>query len=526
MSKVIVALIGLVAAVLAGQASAENVLRWAFSTGALTFDPHSANSGPDDMQQYSVYERLLATSARLEVVPQLAVAWRPVGPVTWEFELRQGVRFHDGAPLTAEDVVFSLEHARTEPSQFASFFADISEVRAVNAYTVRIASRAPDALLPDRLRKLFIMSKRWAEDHGVTRATDFKSGQETYATHHANGTGPFILETFEPGGRVVTRRNPNWWGYEDYPVNIDRIEFTPIAAPEQRLAALLSGEIDLLTSPPLDALDRIQGTPGLKLAQTTQLRSVWLSVDLASPELRSSDIKGRNPFKDKRVRQAMYQAVDIETIRNDVMRGLSVPAAMIIPPGVNGHAPELDQRLPYGAAAAKSLLAEAGYPTGFGVTLDCTNNYYVNDEAICRAVAEQLSEIGIAVSVNAQPEDQHYQKVGTGESDFWLESYTAGTLDSLEVFLISIRSGGADNWSGYANARVDQLIEELRAASLTYARDAIIEEVWRTVLDDVVFLPLHHQVVVWAMRDNLDLPISPLNTPVFREARLKAAKTN
>jgi peptide/nickel transport system substrate-binding protein len=218
----------------------------------------------------------------------------------------------------------------------------------------------------------------------------------------------------------------------------------------------------------------------------------------------------------------MYQAIDIETIRKDVMQGLSVPAGMIIPPGVNGHAPELDQRLAYDPAAARALLAEAGYPNGFGVTLDCTNNYYINDEAICGAVAAQLSEIGIAVSVNAKPEDLHYQKVGTRESDFWLESYTAGTLDSLEVFLISIRSGGADNWSGYANPRVDQLIEELRAASLTYARDAIIEEVWRIVLEDVVFLPLHHQVLVWAMRDNLDLPISPLNHPVFREARFKA----
>jgi peptide/nickel transport system substrate-binding protein len=192
--------IGIVIA-LAGPASAENVLRWAFSTGALTFDPHSCNCGPDDMQQYSVYERLLGTSARLEVIPQLATAWRPVGPVTWEFELRQGVRFHDGAPLTAEDVVFTLERARTKPSQFASFFADISDVRAVDAGTVRISTRAPDALLPDRLRKLFIMSKAWAEAHGVTRAADFKSAEATYATHHANGTGPFILEAFEPGDR-------------------------------------------------------------------------------------------------------------------------------------------------------------------------------------------------------------------------------------------------------------------------------------------------------------------------------------
>lgn len=217
----------------------------------------------------------------------------------------------------------------------------------------------------------------------------------------------------------------------------------------------------------------------------------------------------------------MYQAIDIQTIRDDVMEGLSMPAGMIIPPGVNGHGPELDQRLPYDPVAAKSLLAEAGYPTGFGVTLDCTNDYYVNDEAICRAVAAQLSKIGITVSVNAQPADPHYRKVSALESDFWLESYTAGTLDSLEVFLISIRSGGMDNWSGYANPRVDELIEELRTASLTYARDALIEEVWRIVLDEVVFLPLHHQVVVWAMREDLDLPVSPFNLPIFREARLK-----
>jgi peptide/nickel transport system substrate-binding protein len=204
----------------AGPTSAENILRWAFSTGALTLDPHSANSGPDDMQQYSIYERLLGTSARLEVVPQLALAWRPVDRFTWEFKLREGVRFHAGAPFTAADVVFSLERARTAPSQYASFLADISDFRAVDAHTILIATRAPDALLPDRLRKLFIMSKAWAEEHGVTRAADFKVGEETYATRHANGTGPFIIEAFEPGGRVVTRRNPDWWGHELFPTNI------------------------------------------------------------------------------------------------------------------------------------------------------------------------------------------------------------------------------------------------------------------------------------------------------------------
>ena len=203
-----------------------------------------------------------------------------------------------------------------------SFFADISDIRAVDAYTVRITTRTPDVLLPDRLRKLFIMSKAWAEKHGVTRAADFNAAQETYATRHANGTGPFILEAFEPGGRIVMRRNPDWWGHEHYPVNIDRIEFAVIAAPEQRLEALLNGEIDLLTSPPFDALSRIEGTPGLKLAQTTQLRSVWLGVDQASAELRSSDIKGMNPFKDKRVRQA---DVSCDRHRGDPRRGHARP---------------------------------------------------------------------------------------------------------------------------------------------------------------------------------------------------------
>jgi peptide/nickel transport system substrate-binding protein len=255
-----------------------------------------------------------------ELVPQLAVAWRPVGPVTWEVELRQGVRFHDGAPFTAEDVVFSLERARAEPSPYADYFAEISDVRAVDAHTVRIATRAPDALLPDMLRKLFVMSKAWAEEHGVTRTADYLAGEETYATRHANGTGPFILEAFEPGGRIVLRRNADWWGDERYPVNIDRIEFTPIAAPEQRLAALLNGEIDLLTSPPFDALDQIRNTPGLKLEQMADLRTIYLGLDQGSPELRSSDVKGRNPFKDGRVRRAMYQAIDIDTIRDQVMR--------------------------------------------------------------------------------------------------------------------------------------------------------------------------------------------------------------
>jgi peptide/nickel transport system substrate-binding protein len=169
-------------------------------------------------------------------------------------------------------------------------------------------------------------------------------------------------------------RNPDWWGFELYPHNVDRIEYTPIADPDARLAALLRGDLDLLTNPPFSALDRIETTPGLKLAQALGLRTIWLGLDLSRAELRSSNVKGRNPFSDKRVRQAIYQAIDIEAIRLDIMRGLATPAGMLVSPGAIGYAPELDRRLPYDPEAAKALLAEAGYPQGFSVTLDCPSN--------------------------------------------------------------------------------------------------------------------------------------------------------
>jgi peptide/nickel transport system substrate-binding protein len=328
-----------------------------------------------------------------------------------------------------------------------------------------------------------------------------------------------MLKEFEPNGRIVMVRNPDWWGLEQQPHNIDRIEYTPIADSEQRLAALLRGDLDLLTDLPLSAVDEIESTAGLKLAQASQPRTAYLALDQASPELRSSQIRGRNPFHDQRVRQAIYQAIDIETIREDLMRGLSLPAGMLVAPGVN-VAPALDQRLPYDPGAAKRLLREAGYPEGFGVTLDCPNNSSAtNGEAICRAVAGQLDDIGILVTVNAQPKDLIYAKIDSRQSDFYLDSYAA--LDSYDVFNELYRTNGGLNASGYSNPRLDELIAKIDGEMVTYGRDALIEEAWNIVLADIVYIPLHYQMIVWAMRDDLDLPVFPFNFPLFREARFK-----
>jgi peptide/nickel transport system substrate-binding protein len=502
-------------------AAAENVLRWSSVGGAATIDPHGADEAPTFAQHSQVYEGLIGVDSNLELVPRLAVAWRLVNPTTWEFELRPTVRFHDGTPLTAEDVVFSIARAKTElPGSLAGRIESIAEVRAIGEHTVHIETKFPDPQLWDKVRPIYIMSEHWAEAHDARVPADVSAGEENFASRHANGTGPFILKEFEPNGRAVMARNADWWGSESYPHNVDRIEYTPIAEPEERLGALLRGELDLLTGPPFSALDRIETTPGLKLEQAPDLRTIWLGLDQGREELRSSDINNRNPFKDKRVRQAIYQAIDIEAIRDDIMRGLAIPAGMLVSPGAIGYAPELDKRLPYDPEAAKGLLAEAGYPEGFSVTLDCPNNsHLINDEAICRAIATQLHEVGIAVTANPQPKHVYWAKFDNRESDFWFDTWF--TLDSHLIFLHSYRTGDIENASGYSNPRVDELIEKIDREMVTYGRDAMIEEVWKIVLDDIAYIPLHHQMNVWAMRDNLDIPVYPVGFPLFREARLR-----
>jgi peptide/nickel transport system substrate-binding protein len=510
----------------AAPARAETVLRWASIGGAPSFDPHSAYTLPGIAQWWQVYEGLLDLDTSLRFTPQLAVAWRPLDPLTWEIRLREGVRFHDGAPLTSEDVVFSLERARTEPAELRMLFRGVDAIAAVDAHTVRVRTAAPFPALPQRIlgNLIGIMSKSWAEAHGAVRAADFKAGEENFASRHANGTGPFVLEAYEPDGRTAMRRNPDWWGAADYPLDIDRLEYTPIADPRQRLEALLGGQLDLLTDPPFDALDRIRAAPGLKLVQAMELRTIFLGMDQGSPELRSSEVKGENPFKDLRVRRALYQAIDIEAIRRDVMRGLARPAGIMIPPGVTGHTEELDRRLPYDLETAKQLLVEAGYPDGFGVTLDCPNNRYINDEAICRAVAAQLARVGVRVRVDAQPWARHLAKASNQQTDFYLWGYS-GT-EAEELLLLFYHSQGSNfNATRYANPRVDELIDAALGEAVSYIHDAQLEEVWRLVRDDIVYLPLHQQVIVWAMREDFELPVNPINYPLFRYARFVSPST-
>jgi peptide/nickel transport system substrate-binding protein len=506
---------------LSGPAAAENVLRFMGADAtASTMDPHADADKENKAATKQIYEALLDVDSNLAIVPQLALTWKPLDPTTWQFELRPDVTFHDGTPFTAADVAFSIERARAETSDVRAFVDGITAVEATDDHTIRFTTAAPDPSLWLKLAEVAIMSKAWAEQHSVTRPADYlRAREETYASRHANGTGPFMLEAFEPRGRWAMVRNPTWWGTAEYPHNIERVVHVRKEGDAENLAALLEGEIDLLQTPPYSAIERIRATTGLKLAHRPKLLTMFFGLDQGSAELRSSNVKGRNPFKDRRVRQALAHAIDFEPILHDLMGELFIPAGTIVAPGVNGYAPELDQPPSYDPEQAKALLIEAGYPAGFGVTLDCANDWGDDEIATCTGVAEQLSKVGIEIAIDFLSTDDWDRKVFQDrQSDLYIDGRDMEP-DSEGVLRNLFHTHGVWNLTGYANPRVDELIDKIAGEMVTYGRDAYLEEAWKIVTEDVVYLPIRHGVSVFAMRENLEIPPDPWDVPRFRLAR-------
>jgi peptide/nickel transport system substrate-binding protein len=510
-------------------AAAENVLRFTgTSGGAVTMDPHSFLPKYNQEATRQVYEALLDIDSNLAVVPQLALAWKPLDPTTWEFELRPGVIFHDGKPFTAADVVFSIERAGAGTSDFRGYIAGIAAVEAIDDHTVRFTTTAPDPSLWLKLADVAIMSRIWAEQHGVTTPADYnRVREETYASRHASGTGPFMVEAFEPRGDYTLVRNPAWWGAADYPDNnIDRVVHIRKEGDAETLGALLKGEIDLLQMPPYSGFNQIRQNPDLKLVYRPKLYTAFFGLDQSSAELRTSNVKGRNPFKDRRVREAMAHAIDLETALRPLMGELFIPAGMIVAPGMNGYASELDRPIPYDPEQARALLVEAGYPNGFKVNLDCPDQWGDDEISACKGATQQLGSIGIDVSLNFLPTDDLLAKVETRhESDFFLDSWDMDP-DSERVLGELFQSQSKLNLVGYANPRVDELLDKIGREMVTYARDAYLEEAWQIVTDALVYLPIRHGVSVFAMRKNLEIPPDPWDVPRFHLARFTAPKVN
>lgn len=500
---------------------AENVLRWTSQGDALTLDPHGQNEGPTTTMGQQIYEPLVRRDANMALEGALAESWSPMGTTGWEFKLRKGVKFHDGAAFTAEDVAFSIARAQQEDSDFKEQVKSIKEVKMVDDHTVHFLTDGPNPILPNEITNVFMMDKTWAEKHNVVKPQDFEGKEETYAVRNANGTGPFILDKRLPDEHTVLKKNANWWGLSADPHNIDTIDYRPIKNAATRVAALLSGEVDFVLDAPLQDLKRIDSQDGLKVITVNQIRTIFFGLDQGVAELRSSNVKGKNPFRDARVREAMNIALDVKAIQRVVMEGLSFPAGIITSPGVHGFTKELDGRPAFSVAKAKQLLAEAGYKDGFSVQLDCPNNRYNNDEKICQAAVAMLAKIGIDVRLDAIPKSQHFPKIKNRVSDFYMLGWGVPTLDSHYVFSYLFHSKGSWNGTGYSNAMVDELTEGMQVETDLAKRDAMMAKAWKQVKDDTVYLPIHHQVIAWGMSDKLTMPIVPNDSPQFRWARMQ-----
>ena len=506
---------------LAGAASAET-LRWARAGDSLTLDPHAQNEGPTHTLAHQIYEPLLMRDMAGEIIPALATDWnvKEGEDNVWVFNLREGVTFHGGEAFTADDVVFSIERAKSENSAMKELLVSVNEVRKVDDTTVEFVTDGANPLLPNNLTNLFIMDQGWAEENGVVSVQDKAAGEETFAAANANGTGAFKVESRVADDRTVLVQNEAYWGMDEFPMEVTRIEFTPIQNDPTRVAALLSGEVDFIQDVPVQDLDRVNGADGLKIENAPQNRTIFFGMNVADDDLQSDNVDGKNPFADVKVRQAMNIALNREAIKQVVMRGQSDPTGVIIPPFVNGWTEELNA-VPEGTMEdAKAMLAEAGYPDGFEITLNCPNDRYINDEAICQAFVGMLGQIGIDVNLVAQTKANHFPLIQNRETDFYMLGWGVPTFDSEYVFnfLVHSKTDDRGSWNGarYSNAEIDEKIKSLASEVDEDVRNQTIAEIWQTVQDETIYIPVHNQVLNWGMNENIEFPVQPEDQPHFK----------
>jgi len=483
-------------------------LRIASAFDPQTMDPHGLALLYHSRIAYQVYDSLVHRDEQFRLEPGLALSWQMTSPTSWRFKLRPGVKFHDGSAFTADDVVFSIQRALTPPSQRSFQLKGVTTARKVDELTVDLLTEAPDAVLPEKLAFLAMMSRAWCEKHGVQKAQDFNGKQETHAVRHANGTGPFRLERYEPDVRTVLKRHTGWWGAADRRNgNVQEVVFTAVRSDATRLAALASGETDLVLDPPYQDIVRLKADPRLSLAQMADLGQQYLTFDQARDELEGSDVKGRNPFKDLRVRQAVYHAINVPLIVDKVLRGQAVPTGAFLSTRVDGSLPELDRRLPFDPARSRKLLAEAGYPNGFAVTLDCVNVAW--RENVCQAAAAMLTQVGIRTTLRSSPTSQFFPKLTQATSSFvefgWSASPDAwSSLNGL--FRTYDRSGlGSFNAGRYSNPKLDVLIDGIRVEPDLTRRRAMVATALRLIAEDLPYIPLYSRTLNWAMQRKVSL---------------------
>ena len=494
-------------------------LKWANDGDVTSMEPYFINETFLLGFLGNVYEPLVGRGKELELVPKLAVSWEQTEPTVWRFHLRPNVKFADGTPFSADDVVFSYDRVTGPESDMRAKLGSVKEVKKVDDLTVDFVTKTPNPLLPGDLSTWLILSKVWCEKNGAIKATRASSKEENYANRHTNGTGPFMVTEREPDVRTVAVSNPHWWGKREG--NVSEIDFRVIKSDATRVAALLSGEVDMVYTVPIQDVERINSTPHRKVLQGPEMRTIFLGLQQALPELKDSDVKGKNPFQDVRVRKAFYQAIDEDAIVSKVMRGAATASGLMVAPSVNGWDKVLNGRFPYDPDAAKKLLAEAGYANGFSVGMNCPNDRYVNDEQICQAVVAMLARMGVKANLLAETKSKFFAKLQGRDVSFYMLGWTPDTYDSWNPLYSLLGTytketgRGLFNYGGYSNKRVDALMDQIQSEVDPKKRNAEIADAFKIVKDEVASIPLHQQALAWGIKDNVQLVQLPDNVFVW-----------
>jgi peptide/nickel transport system substrate-binding protein len=501
MSKLLFALV----LAFTGFANAAN-LKWAAQNDILTLDPHSQNHATTNAIMQHTYEGLTRYNTKYQPEPSLATGWKQISDTHWRFNLRKGVKFHDGSPFTADDVVFSFGRIQQKQGTMQIYVTGVKEVVKVDDHTVDLMLSGPVPILLRNIVDFRIMSKSWSEKNRSQNVQDYAKKEETYASRNTNGTGPYMIKGWAPDKEIVFTQHKGWWGKLDG--NVTDVVYNPIKSDATRVSALLAGDVDLVTDLPVQDVDRLRKDPKTKVLDGHEVRTIFIAMDQHRDELQYSNVKGKNPFKDLRVRKALNMAVDREAIKRVVMRGLSIPAGIMVAPGVHGHSKDIDVVMKPDANGARKLLAEAGYPDGFEFTLDCPNNRYVNDEKICQALVGMWAKAGLKVRLNSMPFANFIPKILNFDSSAYLLGWGVATFDaqySLQS-LVRTKTTGADgnfNLGRVSDPKLDTTIDASKIATDPKARDALLREGLIVTRDQHYYVPIHHQLRPWAMKKSV-----------------------
>ena len=494
-------------AILTAPAMAEE-LTIGLASEPTAIDPHFHNLGPNNAIARHIFDRLILQNERQQLEPGLAVSWKPIDDLTWEFKLREGVTFHDGSTFDADDVVCSWDRAPNVPNSPSSFatYTKGKAVEKIDDYTVHFKTEAPYPLMANDISTVTIVS-----DEGGCKGTtaEYNEGKATI------GTGPFSFVSCKPGDSIVIERNDDYWG--EKPI-WSKVTFKPIKSGPSRVAALLAGDVDVIAAVPTTDVTTLEKNKDVSLSQGVSNRVIYLHLDHDREDSPFVKANGggeiENPLRKLEVRKAISMAINRDAIVERVMEDIAIKAGQVLPDGFFGVSDKLEP-VAYDPKGAKEMLAKAGYPDGFELTIHGPNDRYINDAKIAEAIGQMLTRIGIKTAVETMPRSVYFKRASRGgpndtpEFSFVLVGWGAGSgeasspLKSLIATHNPDRGWGSSNRGRYSNAEFDAMLEEALSTVDDAERQKLLAAATEMAIEDVAIIPTHYQVNTWGTKKGL-----------------------